>query len=78
MSSPTVVTFQAVGGCDLPTGRLIALVTLGGNRVSVSDAGGHRFHARWIRAGVTYLMAGGPTTLGEFMTLLLSLDWPRP
>ena len=80
--SGTIATLQAVGGDDLdPIGRLIALVTLGGYRVSVAETNANaaalRFEARWVCAGVNYRLAVGPATLGEFMTLLLGITWPE-
>jgi hypothetical protein len=78
--SGAIATLQAVGGADLdPIGRLIALVTLGGHRVSVAETNANaaalRFEARWGCTGVNYRLAVGPATLGEFMALLLGINW---
>ena len=78
--SGAIATLQVVGGDDLdPIGRLIALVTLGGHRVSVAEtehrAASFRFEARWVCGGVNCRLAVGPATLGEFMTLLLGINW---
>jgi hypothetical protein len=71
-----IVTLRAVrgGGLD-PAGRLIALMTLGTDRVSLFDAGPDRFDARWTRGDLDYRMTVGPAALGAFMKLLLSTGW---
>jgi hypothetical protein len=76
-NGPAVVTMQAVPDGDLePPGRPVALMTLGPRRVSVSaHPAGARFDARWSCAGVDYRLSAGPTTLGEFMRLLMATGW---
>jgi hypothetical protein len=57
------------------SGRLIALVGMGGHRLSVMDAGEGRFLARWTCGATAHQVTVGPTTLAAFMEIVLNLDW---
>jgi hypothetical protein len=59
------------------TGRLIALVNLGGHRVAV-HAGDDRLEARWTCGSLTHRLIAEPVELGAFMELILNLTWPAP
>ena len=66
---------STVGPEPSPSGRLIALIGLGGHRVCVMDAGEFRFLARWTRGATTHQVTVGPTTLAAFMELVLNAQW---
>lgn len=71
-----IATVQSTTGPDLAlAGRLIALVSLGGHRLSVLDAGEGRFLARWSCGEMTHQLTAGPTTLATFMELVLNVRW---
>jgi hypothetical protein len=85
-ASGTIVTMHAgsTASCAVESGidahrdasgRLIALVTFGPQRVAIAEAGPHRFDARWQCAQVAYRLHAGPTTLGAFMQLLMGSIW---
>jgi hypothetical protein len=76
-SAGSIVTVHSTAGPEpTPSGRLIALVGLGGHRLSVMDAGESRFVARWTCGATTHRVTVGPTTLAAFMELVLNLCWP--
>jgi hypothetical protein len=72
----SIVTVRAVRGDepDLP-GRMVALITLGPRRVTISDCGDDRFDARWTCGDRSFRLTAGRTALGAFMKLLLSIGW---
>jgi hypothetical protein len=75
-SDGAIATVHSTAGPEpTPSGRLIALIGLGGHRVSVMDAGEARFLARWTHGATTHQVTVGPTTLAAFMELVLNLRW---
>jgi len=56
-------------------GRLVALVSLGGQRVAVETLAEDRHAAQWARGRETHRLTVTPSGLGEFMQLLLRLDF---
>jgi hypothetical protein len=58
-----------------PVGRLVALVSLGGHRLSVTDASDGRLLAHWTCAGVGYQLGVCHASLAAFMELVLGLRW---
>ncbi len=76
-SGGAIATVHSTAGPEpAPSGRLIALVGLGGHRVSVMEAGESRFLARWARGSITHQVTVGPITLAAFMELVLNVSWP--
>lgn len=64
-----------IGAVDEPGGRRIALINLGGHRVTLTTAGGC-YEASW-RAGVRrHRLSLAPTTLRDFTALLFGLSRP--
>jgi hypothetical protein len=63
-------------GAGVPAGRLVAMVSLGGHRLSVTDPGDGRLLARWTCAGVGYQIGVCHASLAVFMELVLGLRWP--
>jgi hypothetical protein len=64
-----------IGTLDEPGGLRIALINLGGHRVTLTTAG-DCYEASW-RAGVRrHRLSLAPTTLRDFTALLFGLCWP--